>query len=276
MKENEECADRDVVWDDRGHFEEPHNGHRVGLGTLSVREYLDGTHNLKISPAGFKDVTIDTNGAHGRFGTLLFIEKEGYRDLLKSVNLAERFDIAILSSKGVSVTAARQLADRMCHERNIPLFTLHDFDTYGFTIGQIGEDTYRYTFEHGIKVINIGLRLDDILEIDGADLDALAEPCRVEGDKRRDEEATDDEIEDFLFDKRRKLKESGATDDEIDFLLGEGEFEDDGPRRIELNALTSRQLVDLIAAMQAVRKDKARTGKWLTQTRLATMKPKSV
>jgi hypothetical protein len=39
---------------------------------------------------------------------------------------------------------------------------------------------------------------------------------------------------------------SGATDDEIDFLLGEGDFEEYGSRRIELNALTSRQLVDLV------------------------------
>jgi hypothetical protein len=104
--------------------------------------------------------------------------------LFKSVNLAERYDIAIMSSKGVSVTAARQLADALCHEHNIPLLTLHDFDVAGFTIGQIGKDPRRHTFKNIIKVINIGFRLDDILEIEGVDLDGLAEPCRVEGDKR--------------------------------------------------------------------------------------------
>jgi hypothetical protein len=135
-----------------------------------------------------------------------------------------RYDIPIMSSKGVSVTAARKLADHLCHEHDIPLLTLHDFDVAGFTIGRIGRDARRYTFENDIKVINIGLRLDDILELDGADLDALAEPCRVEGDKREE------------------LENSG----EIDFLLGEGDFEENGPRRIELNALTSRQLVDLV------------------------------
>jgi hypothetical protein len=229
MADNEElCADWDVVFDDRGHFEEPHNGGVIGLGTLSVRSYLKGNHAPKINGAGFKDVTIDTHGADGRFGALFFIEKEGFRDLFKSVNLSERYDIAIMSSKGVSVTAARKLADHLCHEHDIPLLTLHDFDVAGFTIGRIGRDTRRYTFENDIKVINIGLRLDDILELDGADLDVLAEPCRVEGDKREE------------------LENSGATDDEIDFLLGEGDFEENGPRRIELNALTSRQLVDLV------------------------------
>jgi hypothetical protein len=41
MADNQElCADWDVVFDDRGHFEEPHNGGVIGLGTLSVRSYL--------------------------------------------------------------------------------------------------------------------------------------------------------------------------------------------------------------------------------------------
>jgi hypothetical protein len=89
---------------------------------------LKGNHAPKINGAGFKDVTIDTHGADGRFGALFFIEKEGFRDLFKSVNLAERYDIAIMSSKGVSVTAARKLADLLCHEHAaasvVPL-TLH-------------------------------------------------------------------------------------------------------------------------------------------------------
>jgi transglutaminase-like putative cysteine protease len=69
---------------------------------------------------------------------------------------------------------------------------------------------------------------DPTSQIEGADINALAEPVTIQGDKREE------------------LENSDVTDDEIDFLLGEGEFEDDGPRRIELNALTSRQLVDLI------------------------------
>jgi hypothetical protein len=32
----------DVVWDDRGHFTEPHTGRTIGLGTLNVRNYLNG------------------------------------------------------------------------------------------------------------------------------------------------------------------------------------------------------------------------------------------
>jgi hypothetical protein len=48
--------------------------------------------------------------------------------------LAEKYDLAIMSSKGMSVTAARQLADRICSRYNIPLLILHDFDIAGFSI----------------------------------------------------------------------------------------------------------------------------------------------
>jgi hypothetical protein len=211
----------------------------------TVKESASGLLAFENTSAGTttsKSAPLDTAASRSRHMVLtaalalfFFIEKEGFNDLLKSVSLADRFDIGIMSSKGNSVTAARQLADRICADRGIPLLTFHDFDTYGFTIGNIGEDTRRYKFENDIGVINIGLRLDDILELDGADLDALAEPCTVSGDKRE------------------ALENSGATEDEIDFLLGEGEFDGDGARRIELNALTSRQLVDLIERRLAER-----------------------
>jgi hypothetical protein len=225
------CADWDVVWDDRGHFEEPHGGQVTGLGTLSVRGYLGENHDLEIEDAGFKNVGIKTHGAHGRFGSLLFIEKEGFDSLLKSVRLADRYDIGIMSSKGNSVTAARQLADHL----NIPLFTLHDLDVAGFTIGQIGEDNRRYTYENAIDVKNIGLRLDDILEIEGANIDDMAESVTVIRERDGDD---DDERETKLANKREKLADAGATDDEINFLLGEGEFTSNGSRRTERSHVT--------------------------------------
>jgi hypothetical protein len=36
----ENRVDWDLVWDDRGHFTEPHTKHAFGLGTIAVREYL--------------------------------------------------------------------------------------------------------------------------------------------------------------------------------------------------------------------------------------------
>jgi hypothetical protein len=172
-------VDWDVVWDDRGHFTEPHEGERLGLGTLAVRRYLRGNAAPILQEAGFKDAGIKTHGPEGRFGAVLFIEKEGFTPIFEAASLAERFDIAIMSSKGMSVTAARMLADRICAKHNIPLLTLHDFDIAGFSIGKtICSDTRRYSFQNHIRVIDLGLRLADVdalnLESEAVSLGNLA------------------------------------------------------------------------------------------------------
>jgi len=73
------------------------------------------------------------------------------------VNLANRYDLLIISTKGVSVTAARQLIDRICGDNDLPLFVLHDFDVAGFMIfGTLQRDTRRYQFSNDIEVIDLG------------------------------------------------------------------------------------------------------------------------
>ena len=211
--------DWDLVWDDRGHFLEPHTARKIGLGTLAVRDYLAANSRPKLAELAFASAKIDTHGPSGRFGGLLFIEKEGFMPLFEKVKLAERYDIAIMSSKGMSVTAARMLADRLCGEYDIPLFALHDFDIAGFSIMRtVGCDTRRYTFEHDIDVRDIGLRLDDVERL-GLDCERVA----IDQDH--------DKLE-------ARLEINGADDDEIDFLLS--------GRRVELNAMTSDQFVIFI------------------------------
>jgi hypothetical protein len=94
--------DHDVAWnviyDARGHFVEPHDGKTFGLGTLEVRNYLASLHDPKLEEA-MREVEIETCGPNGNFSALLFVEKEGFMPLLKAARLAERFDIAIMSTK---------------------------------------------------------------------------------------------------------------------------------------------------------------------------------
>ena len=71
--------------------------------------------------ADFNPASIKTYGPDGSYGALLYVEKEGFMPLFKRVRLAERFDIGIMSSKGMSVTAARQLAEGICSVHGIPL-----------------------------------------------------------------------------------------------------------------------------------------------------------
>jgi len=216
-KNPELTADWDIAFDDRGHFVEPHTGHMIGLGTLAVRGYIEGVHDLKVQGAGVASARIITRGPDGCFGALLYIEKEGFLPLFEQVQLAARFDIGIMSSKGMSVTAARKLADEICHAYNIPLLVLRDFDKAGFSIiatfnRQISR---RYTFANQIKVIDLGLRLDDITGLQSEDVfDRGKETAR-----------------------RANLRRNGAKPEEVEFLLH---------KRVELNAMTSAQLVAFV------------------------------
>ena len=143
----EHGVDWDVVYDARGHFLEPHTNRRIGCGTIEVGNYLHAMKEPSIIPAGFSDANIDIIGPVGNISAVLFCEKEGFNPLFQAVNLANRYDLMIISTKGVSVTAARQLIDNICGDHDLPLFVLHDFDIAGFLIlGTLQRDTRRYQF----------------------------------------------------------------------------------------------------------------------------------
>jgi hypothetical protein len=218
--------DWNVVYDERGHLDEPHTNLRIGLGTLSVDRYIDNIAEPELIATHLAPPRVETRGPNGRYGAILFIEKEGFLPLLEQALIAERFDLAIMSTKGMSVTAARRWIDEVCgdRERLVPVFVLHDFDPYGFTIhGTLTGDTRRYDFENKILVHDIGLRLTDIRQ-----LNLPFETQHVRADR------------DSMADTARQY---GATEDEIATMFN-------GPRgtvqRVELNALSSDQLLNLI------------------------------
>ena len=95
-----ECANWNVVYDDRGHFMEPHTKLIIGVGTLNVRNYLKRIAPLQLEEADFAAASVKTCGPSGCFGALLYVEKEGFGPLWKRVKLARRYDVAIMSCKG--------------------------------------------------------------------------------------------------------------------------------------------------------------------------------
>jgi hypothetical protein len=210
-------VDWNVVYDARGHFEEPHTNRRIGCGTIEVDNYLHAVAEPDVVQADFSDASVDVIGPAGGIAGVLFCEKEGFNPLFKAVNIANRHDLMIISTKGQSVTAARKLVDEICGDNDIPLFVLHDFDLAGFVIlGTLQRDTRRYQFSNEIEVIDLGLRLADI-----------------EGLER--EPAAASKVDPNIL--RRQLAENGATEPEIEILLKE---------RVELNAMTSDALIAMI------------------------------
>jgi hypothetical protein len=217
----------DVAYDARGHFHEPHGGYHFGIGTLEVRSYLAKHHDPSLEEAGVSEAEVKTYGPSGNFGAVLFIEKEGFSELLKAAKIAERYDLSIMSTKGMSVVAARVLADEMCHDHDIPLLLLHDFDKSGFAIaGTLQRDTRRYEFKNGITTIDIGLSLQDVIAM-GLEAEYQHHP---KGDKAA---------------LMANLRENGASEDEITFM-----FQDfdrlRSTRRVELNAMTSPQFIQFV------------------------------
>jgi hypothetical protein len=214
----EECRDWDIVWDARGHFTDPHTGHEIALGTLEVRGYLGLRANVTEVVTVDPSILFPTHGPEHRFNSVLFVEKEGFGPLFAAEQLAEKYDLAIMSTKGMSVTAARILIDRLCHRGLKLILVLHDFDVSGFSIfGTLGTSSRRYSFDTDVPIVDIGLRLDDVEE-----MGLESEPTDVSGNWSKREET---------------LRRHGATPEEIAFL---------GSKRVELNAMTSRQLLDFI------------------------------
>jgi hypothetical protein len=213
----EHGVDWNVVYDARGHFEEPHTNRRIGCGTIEVGNYLHAIKEPDIVPAEFSDANIDIIGPAGNLSAVLFCEKEGFNPLFKAVNLANRYDLMIISTKGVSVTAARQLIDEVCGGNDLPLFVLHDFDVAGYMIfGTLQRDTRRYQFVNAVEVIDLGLRLADITGLEREPAAASRTSANI---------------------LRAQLAENGATEAEIAILLSE---------RVELNAMTSDALIETI------------------------------
>ncbi len=212
----DECADLEVVFDARGAFAEPHTGREVPLGTIEVRQYLGQRPAFGRAVELRGDRLFPTSGPEHRYRNVLFVEKEGFGPLLAHANIAAKFDIAIMSTKGMSVTAARLLLDQIAPHLDRVL-VLHDFDVTGFSIfGTLGTTGRRYTFENDVTLIDLGLRL--------ADVEAMGLQCEPV------------EVKDF--DARiDTLARHGATPDEIEFLR---------EARVELNAMDSRQFIDFV------------------------------
>jgi hypothetical protein len=226
------CADWDVAYDARGHFEEPHGRRQgsygeFGLGTIEVRNYLAALQEPEVIPAEFRQARVKTIGPSGNFGAVLFIEKEGFAPLIERAQIPDRFDIAHMSTKGMSVVAARHLADEMCAAYDVPLLLMHDFDKSGFSIsGTLQRSNRRYQFQNKIRVIDLGLTVEDVEEI-GLEVEYQHHP---KADRRTLE---------------RNMKLNGASDADCKFMFRDFD-KTQSTRRVELNAMTSPQFVQFL------------------------------
>ncbi|MBF0230729.1 MAG: DUF2399 domain-containing protein [Desulfamplus sp.] len=224
----------DIIFDARGHFKEPHGGISVPLGTLEVREYID-TFTEGIICNEKEDIVFHLNsskpslsfsGHQGKYKNILFIEKEGFDQIIEAARIQDRYDVALMTNKGMSVHAGRDLLDELS-TYGIRIFALHDFDIAGFNIARtLKENTKQYQFTNNVEVIDIGLR--------GEDIEGLEKEIVYYSKK--------------LKDPKQMAIKAGATKEEAAILVQYRDYHKSQwcGERVELNAMTSDQFIDFI------------------------------
>jgi hypothetical protein len=185
----------------RGSITHPHLDETLTLGTLMVEDYK--------RPAW-------------TFNKVLYIDKEGFSEALKGAGWPERHDCAVMSSKGFSTRAAKDLIDLLAaHDEPVEVFCVHDADASGTMIYQTLQEETKARGARKVEIVNLGLE----------PWEAIAMGLEVE-----------------------EVEEGGRKKPVADYVLeryGDGD-DDDGEywgewlqtHRVELNAMTTPQFID--------------------------------
>jgi hypothetical protein len=123
--------------DPRGVVYHPHVGEDIPLGTLQVEKY---------------------QRPEWLFNKVLYCEKEGFFEIFKSAKWAERNDCALMTSKGFSSRAARDLIDFLAStDEECKFFCIHDADAQGTMIYQTLQSATKARGARKVEIINLGL-----------------------------------------------------------------------------------------------------------------------
>jgi hypothetical protein len=186
----------------RGSITHPHRDETITLGTLMVEEY---------------------ERPEWTFNKVLYIEKEGAQEALRQNRWAERNDCAVMSSKGFSTRAARDLIDKLVeHDEPVAVFCVHDADAAGTMIYQTLQEETKARGARKIEIINLGLEPWEAIAM-GLEVETLEETKRNKP------------VADYI----------GEQEDDEDW--------DDWlqTHRVELNAMTTPQLIEWLDAKMA-------------------------
>lgn len=123
--------------DNRGSLYIPHTKERIALGTLAVEDYRH---------------------RQWTFNTVLYIEKESFFEILIEEGWPERYDCALMTSKGQGTRAVKDLLDLLGDtEEEIVFFCVHDADGYGTQIYSSLQEGTKARPARRVKIINLGL-----------------------------------------------------------------------------------------------------------------------
>lgn len=131
--------------DPRGTLYHPHTREQISLGTIAVNAY---------------------NRPKWTFNKILFIEKEGYFASLIDESFPEKYDCALVSSKGFASRAVKDLFDLLGEtDEEIQFFCVHDSDAAGTMIYQTLQEATIARPGRRVKVVNLGLDPEEAIEM---------------------------------------------------------------------------------------------------------------
>ncbi len=131
--------------DESGTMLQPHGGEKVALGTLSVANYIRPDY---------------------LFNKVLFIEKESKIISLKQNGFDEKFDCALISTKGYSNRASKDLLDKLGENgEEIICYCVHDLDADGIFIYSSLKEATAARPERKIEVIDWGITYEEAEEM---------------------------------------------------------------------------------------------------------------
>jgi hypothetical protein len=187
----------------RGSITHPHSDDEpIALGTLMVEDYE--------RPAWL-------------YNKLVYIEKEGANEALKADGWLDRHDCTVMSSKGFTTRAAKDLIDKLAeHDEPVEVFCVHDADAAGGMIYQTLQEATKARGARKIKIVNLGLE----------PWEAIAMGLEVEDVERA---KRDQAVADYVK----------ARDDDEDWQ------EWLQTHRIELNAMTTRRFIEWLDSKMA-------------------------
>ena len=133
--------------DERGTLYHPHRGEDIPIGTIAVENYRKPLWT---------------------FNKVLYIEKEGFFNVLKERKIPEKYDMALLTSKGYASRAVRDLLDALGEhaEEEIIFFCIHDADAYGTTIYETLQNETGARPGRKVKIINLGLEPEEAVAME--------------------------------------------------------------------------------------------------------------
>ncbi len=132
--------------DNRGTLYHPHLGQDISVGTIAVENY---------------------ERPKWTFNKVLYIEKEGFFNILKDNKIPEKYDMALLTSKGYASRAVKDLLDSMSNttEEEITFFCIHDADAAGTKIFETLQEETKARPGRKVNIINLGLEPEEAISM---------------------------------------------------------------------------------------------------------------